>query len=242
MTSPTDPQDVDVDIVRVAALAEPIRRELYRFVAAQPGPVSRDHAAQGVGVAHHVAKFHLDKLEQDGLLDVEFRRPAGRTGPGAGRPAKLYRRSAQEIAVTLPVRRYDLAGQVMAEAITAAAASGESVAEAVRTAATAAGRHLGRSARSPDQPASSRAETIRAVQAMLAANGYEPRVHDACITLDNCPFHRLAQDYTELVCTMNLSFVQGLLDEVGDDGLHARLDPAPDRCCVTVAEVTAGHA
>src|ERR1051325_6417038 len=114
----------DKQVTSVAALGEPVRRELYRFVVAQPEPVSREQAAAGVGVPHHVAKFHLDKLEEDGLLDVEYRRPPGRRGPGAGRPAKLYRRSARPIAVNLPERRYELAGDILADAITAAQQAG----------------------------------------------------------------------------------------------------------------------
>ena len=55
--------------------------------------MGRDQAAQGVGVPTHTAKFHLDRLVDEGLLEVEFRRLSGRTGPGSGRPAKLYRRS-----------------------------------------------------------------------------------------------------------------------------------------------------
>src|SRR4051812_26864076 len=109
-----------VDAARIAALGEPVRRELYCFVVAQDEPVSREKAASGTGVPHHVAKFNLDRLVAAGLLDVEYRRPPGRGGPGAGRPAKLYRRAARDVTVSLPERRYDLAGRVLAEAITIA--------------------------------------------------------------------------------------------------------------------------
>lgn len=68
----------------MAALAEPVRRDLYFHVAAQPGPVSRDQASEGVGVARHTAKFHLDKLVEEGLLDPDFKRMSGRQGPAPG--------------------------------------------------------------------------------------------------------------------------------------------------------------
>src|SRR5918996_5681997 len=100
----------------LGALADPVRRALYRFVAEQPGAVSREQAADGVAVPHHKAKFHLDRLVDEGLLVTEFRRLTGRTGPGAGRPAKLYRRALREIGVSLPARRYDFAGDVLADA------------------------------------------------------------------------------------------------------------------------------
>src|SRR6266545_3639861 len=95
--------DFDAQVAGVAALDEPVRRALYRYGVAQPGLVSRDQAAEGTGVPRHVAKFHLDKLAEGGLLEVEFRRPAGRGGPGAGRPTKLYRRSSRELWVRRPV-------------------------------------------------------------------------------------------------------------------------------------------
>src|SRR5690242_6199991 len=100
--------DLDARLEQVAALGEPVRRELYRFVAAQSEPVTREQAADAVGVPSHSAKFHLDRLVADRLLDADYARPVGRGGPGAGRPAKVYRRSETEVAISLPERRYDL--------------------------------------------------------------------------------------------------------------------------------------
>src|SRR6478672_192412 len=104
-------------VTRLGVLADPVRRALYRFVAAQRGPVSRDQAADGVEVPRHTAKHHLDRLVDEGLLVTEFRRLTGRTGPGAGRPAKLYRRADTELEVSVPERHYDLAGEVLADAV-----------------------------------------------------------------------------------------------------------------------------
>ena len=113
--------DFAAQVTGVGALAEPARRALYRYVVAQPEPVSRDQAAAGAGLPRHTAKFHLDKLVADGLLDTEYRRLSGRRGPGAGRPTKLYRRSSRQLAVSLPPRLYDLAGQILAGAVETAA-------------------------------------------------------------------------------------------------------------------------
>src|SRR5690554_1534537 len=124
----------------VGTLAEPTRRALYEYVAAQPDAVDREQAAAAVGVPRHTAKFHLDRLADEGLLDVEFRRLSGRTGPGAGRPAKLYRRSNRQFSISLPERRYDLAGHVLATAIDRARRDETPIADAVREAATNEGR------------------------------------------------------------------------------------------------------
>src|SRR5690606_669386 len=94
-------------VAGVAALNDPVRRALYRFVADSAEAVSREQAASAVGVQKALAAFHLDKLADEGLLEFEFKRLTGRRGPGAGRPAKLYRRSARQIDLSLPPREYD---------------------------------------------------------------------------------------------------------------------------------------
>src|SRR5690606_4759597 len=115
-------------------------------VARSPEPVSRDQAAAAVGVQRGLAAFHLDKLAAEGLLDVEYRRLTGRTGPGAGRPAKLYRRSDRQIDLTLPPRGYDIAARLMAQAIEAAGADGASVRHHLAREAFELGRSIGRDA------------------------------------------------------------------------------------------------
>lgn len=216
----------------IAALAEPLRRALYRYVLAQRRPVSRDEAAGGAGVPRHVASFHLDRLEAEGLLESEFRRPPGKSGPGAGRPAKLYRRSSGEVSVSLPERRYGLAGRILAEAITRAERDSCPLRTAMNDAAVATGRTLGEQSRAAVAPGAPTG--IEALHRILEEQGYEPYVAGTEVFLANCPFHALAQDYTELVCGMNLGVLQGLVDGIGLDDVEARLDPAPGRCCVAL--------
>jgi predicted ArsR family transcriptional regulator len=228
-------QDFAHRVRSVAALADPIRRALYEHVVAQSDSVSREQAASAVGVAHHAAKFHLDKLEEDGLLEVEFRRPPGRRGPGAGRPAKHYKRTAHEIEVSLPPRHYDLAGELMAQAIFASDSTVRPVGEALSAVATEAGREMGSEARAAVPTRSSTKKLLAVVAGVLADQGYEPRVEGTTITLANCPFHSLALKHTELVCGMNLDLVEGLLQGLGTSTLQARLTPSPGRCCVTIA-------
>ena len=131
-------------VTGVAALAEEVRRDLYLYVVAEPEPVSRDQAAAGVGVPRHTAKFHLDRLVEEGLLETEFRRLSGRQGPGAGRPAKLYRRSPGEVTVSLPERHYDLAGRLLAGAIEDSSRDGTPVAAALQSGGAVVRLRLGR--------------------------------------------------------------------------------------------------
>jgi predicted ArsR family transcriptional regulator len=232
-------EDFDPRVTKIAALAEPVRRALYRYVVGQPGPVGREQAATAVGVAHHVAKFNLDKLEEEGLLEVEFSRPPGRRGPGAGRPAKLYRRASREIEVSLPERHYDLAGQVMASAIATSEQTVTPIGQALALAATDAGRAFGQEARARAGARPSQAAALKAVSEVLTEHGYEPRSDGKAITLANCPFHSLAKNHTELVCGMNLDLMNGLVDTLSTGRLRARLTPTPGMCCVTIEPANA---
>lgn len=209
-----------------------MRRALYRFVVGEHAPVSREQAAAGVGVAHHVAKFNLDRLVEEGLLEAEYRRPAGRGGPGAGRPAKLYRRADLAVEVSLPERRYDVAGQLLARAVARAERTDTRVGDALHDVAHEAGRELG-SAVGGTGRRTTKKVTERVVDA-LAEQGFEPIEGKDGIRLANCPFHTLAAEETALVCGMNLALVEGVLDGIGATKLTAELDPAPSRCCVRI--------
>lgn len=220
----------------IGALADALRRDLYLYVCAQDHPVPRDEAAGALDVPLHKAAFHLDRLAGDGLLDVEFARLSGRSGPGAGRPSKLYRRATREIAISLPEREYELAGQIMAEAIDESLRGGTPVLDALGRVASEHGRTLGQAAVQKAEPHSAEdqgADALGIACAALAEHGYEPRIESGTATLANCPFHALAESHTDLVCQMNLAIVDALVDEIGD--VDARLDPAEGRCCVTLA-------
>jgi predicted ArsR family transcriptional regulator len=222
------------DVGGVGALADPVRRDLYEFVCGHDGPVSRDVAADALAMPRHQAKFHLDRLEQAGLLDAAYARPDGRGGPGAGRPAKLYRRSAREIAVSLPERDYELASRLLAEAIVAVTDSagdgGEvpDLLDALDEAAAAHGIALAGTVCDANR------DLLGAAVAALEDHGYEPRRDGDRVFLVNCPFHAIAKTHTALVCRMNHALL-GAMTEAMEPGIEARLEPGSDRCCVVLA-------
>jgi predicted ArsR family transcriptional regulator len=219
------------DLRAVALLAEPVRRALYEWVVAAGQPVGKDEAASGVGINRALAAFHLDRLVDEGLLTAEFRRRSGRTGPGAGRPAKLYRRADAEIVVSLPERRYEIAARVMADALVAA--TGGRLPRELAAAARAAGRSVGEAARRVAGPRPGRRRLRTALVDALRGQGYEPRsAPDGGLALANCPFHALVAEHRQLVCGMNLAMSEGVLEGIGPTGLTARLDPADGRCCI----------
>lgn len=232
--------DVDSDLERriagIAALDQPLRRDLYRLLVAR-GEVTRDDASVALDLSRSVVAFHLDKLAEAGVVAVRFERPSGRTGPGAGRPSKRYRLASDELAASVPQRHYDLAGSLFAAAIDESIRTGTPVADCLRRAARAAGDQLGEEAAEAVAAAHTKEERRRAVMEVLARHGYEPELdRRKVIALANCPFHRLADQHRDLVCGMNLEFLGGLLDGIDDtERLTARLEPAPGYCCVRIA-------
>jgi predicted ArsR family transcriptional regulator len=226
-------EDLRAQVASIGALAEPTRLALYRYVASATAPVSREQAAAAADLPLHSVKFHLDRLVEEGLLEVEYRRLTGRTGPGAGRPSKLYRRADRQVSVSLPERRYDLAGEVLAAAVEESARAGTPIREAVQQVAHASGSRLTGADTSPRRVGRA-ASTARLVE-VLAGEGYEPRLIDEDVCLTNCPFDRLVADHSELVCGMNLALVSGVLDGLHIQRMSARLEPQPGFCCVKVA-------
>jgi predicted ArsR family transcriptional regulator len=221
-------------VAGVAALDDPIRRDLYLYVSAQSAPVSRDQASDALGIARHTAKFHLDKLAEEGLLDTSFKRLSERRGPGAGRPTKLYARSSRQLSVILPERHYDLAGQLLATAIENAAAQGSTPAAALKVVAASWGRQVADQARATAGPEPTSERLVACTCQTLAENGYEPHRSGGAIMLRNCPFDALAREHTELVCGMNLAILDAATEQLPEISLAARLEPSPDRCCVVL--------
>ena len=193
----------------IGALHEPLRRAVYEQAVAAGEPVSRNDVADALGIGRTLAAHHLDKLAEAGLLDVSFARLTGRTGPGAGRPAKLYRRASTEHALSLPPRDYKVLAEVMADAVESAGAE-----EALYAAARRRGERARIEGASPVH--------------LLKDLGYEPVIEGATVRLRNCPFDGVARSHPPLVCGANLAFIEGALDR------PARLDPRSEGCCVVI--------
>jgi predicted ArsR family transcriptional regulator len=215
----------------IGLLLEPVRRALYDFVRACGRDVSRNEAAEAVGVQRNLAAFHLDKLVEAGLLEATFRRLGERRGPGAGRPAKLYRQVPGEVVVSVPARDYQAVAHRLAETVDRAGADLE-LYDSARRAGDAAGR---RAASGAADVAAVDAQHTDEVERVLAERGYEPYRDGEVLRLRNCPFGTVMSEFPSLVCGMNLALVEGLLGGLGSDRV-ARMEPAPGRCCVVVAE------
>lgn len=213
--------DSDPDLSAVTALSDPTRRRVYVVVASSPEPMSRDQIAKALELPRSTAAFHLERLATEDLLETTHVRRSGKTGPGAGRPTKLYRRSNRQLNLTIPPRDYELAARLLAEAVEAAGKTGRPAEDELVDVSRRAGVELG----SQDGGSGTITDT-------LVRNGFEPRVDGRDVVLGNCPFQSLATEFPNTICGMNLHLIRGLLDAIDEDSWSAELDPAPDLCCV----------
>jgi predicted ArsR family transcriptional regulator len=216
-------------ISSVALLEDPNRRRLYELVAHVGEAVGRDQAAAALGITRELAAFHLDRLVDGGLLVTEFRRLSGRTGPGAGRPAKLYRRAEGDVIVTLPTRNYDVAADVMAEALEHLGRRGaHALGPVARDRGLADARRLTDAAQARPGEGGDRATLVDA----LSVAGYEPeRRPDGSVLVRNCPYDALANDHRDLTCGMSAAWAEGLVEGLAAP-MTVELAPEPGRCCV----------
>ncbi|WP_120520058.1 helix-turn-helix transcriptional regulator [Arthrobacter celericrescens] len=205
----------------LSSLGDDNRRRLYEYVCSVGAATGRDEAAAALGMPRSTVSFHLDRMVRDGLLGVEFRKPAGKGGPGSGRPAKLYVPLFAEIGVSVPERHYDLAGDVLASAIGSAMEGGGAAREALLGTARAKGAEAGAGGRD--------------FLDVLTRQGYQPAEDDdGGHALLNCPFHKLSRSHPEVVCAMNGAFLTGVADSCGIDGRRIAGDVRPGHCCARI--------
>ncbi|HZY74931.1 MAG TPA: helix-turn-helix domain-containing protein, partial [Jatrophihabitantaceae bacterium] len=101
-----DPQAV----AAIATLDDDVRRALFTCVRDAPGPVTREAAAEAVGISRKLAAFHLDKLVAAGLLDARTEAVGDRR---VGRTPKVYEPSRRHLEVSLPQREHGLLADVL---------------------------------------------------------------------------------------------------------------------------------
>jgi predicted ArsR family transcriptional regulator len=223
-------QPLERSLEVVAMLRDPTRRRLYRYIERQPSAVSRDEAAKSIGVSRALAAFHLEKLVKVGLLKPEYRRLSGRSGRGAGRTSKLYKRSARQFEFSLPERHYDLLARLLAETITSDQPTSPDKGPAHHY-----GRALGKRARQRLRGQPRPARLLECVEDVAQTLGFDPyRDSNDAVRLRNCPFDPLSRLYTPLVSGVAQAMLTGVVESLGADQLTVSREMDPDRCCGVV--------
>jgi predicted ArsR family transcriptional regulator len=94
-----------VPLDRLAAAGDLQLRRILLYARGRRDPFAADDVAVVLGVHRNVARSRLDRLVEAGFLVVTPERRGGRRGPGAGRPAKVYRVAPELEGVEFPDRR-----------------------------------------------------------------------------------------------------------------------------------------
>ncbi|WP_034263428.1 helix-turn-helix transcriptional regulator [Actinospica robiniae] len=233
------PEENDA-LAALGALGDDTRRGMYAFIRRAHRPVSREEAAESVGISRKLAAFHLDKLVDVGLLRTRFDAP-GRTRK-VGRAPKLYEPAPDAIRVSIPERRHELLAEILAAAVTAEEPD-RPAREAALEVADRRGHAFGSHERERHRPGRLGTERALSLAACsLEEFGFEPeRTAPDQVLLRNCPFHPLAITSTDLVCGINHRFLTGFLRGLGADGAAtAVLHPDEEACCVRLC--SSGHA
>lgn len=213
----------------VAVLVDDVRRALYDHVRRADRPVTRESAAEEVGISRKLAAFHLDKLVRAGLLSATTTSPTA----SVGRRPKAYEPAAVDVAVAIPERRPDALVEILMEGVLRSEPGSGAAAETLR-AAQSTGIRLGESERRHGRYRAmgfQRALTLSV--SMLERYGFEPVQQDrSTVGLRNCPFRPFADSEPGLICGISHALLSGYLDGLGAEGIEANLDPRPGWCCV----------
>jgi predicted ArsR family transcriptional regulator len=194
------------------------------------GALGVHEVAQRMGLHPNTARFHLEALTEAGLA---VRETEDRETPG--RPRIGYRAAADGPAGR---RRYRL----LAEMLTSLVAG--TMPEPGR-AAEAAGREWGAylTEQPPPYQKPSAEEAIGKLTAIMAELGFSPQAvpGDGAgqyrLCLRQCPFREVAQHHQDVICSLHLGLMRGVLTRMRAPVSADRLDPfvEPSLC---VAQLT----
>jgi predicted ArsR family transcriptional regulator len=225
-----------------AALGDPTRRAIFIAVRESPEPMTSAAIAELFTIHPNVARHHLDKLAADGYLQVSHRRPAGRTGPGAGRPAKCYETTEKAIDVHFPSRRPDLLVELLVRLVQRLAP--DDIAAVAEDVGRQYGRELAAEVGTPEEDGYQ--EAVTAVAQAMSGLGFgisqDTSAATSRLLTSHCPFGAAAAGHPDVVCSLDRGIVSGLFERLSDrcePVLHPHTDPV--EACVTEVTVRIGR-
>lgn len=170
---------------RLEAVGDPGLREALLFARAEARPVTSDELAEHCGIHRTVARSRLERLEGAGLVEAAFERRNGRSGPGAGRPAKTYRVAPELTGIEFPPRHYEALVGLLAEHVPA---------RTLRPVGVAFGRMLAQNA--GVRPLRSRRRGLERVCSAVRSLGYQASLESldgprAVLATPTCPLRPL---------------------------------------------------
>ncbi len=192
------------------------RARVLELLRTADGPLGVAQVAERAGLHPNTARFHLDGLTTAGLAERQLEE---RTQPG--RPRMVYLASAQDAAAGQ--RSYQLLATMLTSLVAGA------LPHPAQT-AVEAGREWGRYLAERPEPFQrvDAADGIERLSTVLANAGFAPGAvadpTDPVIPLRHCPFREIALQHGDVVCSLHLGLMQGVLTEVRAPLTADRLD------------------
>lgn len=219
-----------------SSLGDPTRRGIYLAVRQSPEPLTSSQIADLFSIHPNVARHHLDRLADDGYLRVTRQRRSGRTGPGAGRPAKCFEATTKGVSLH-PGRRYDLLVELLVRVLDRV--QPEDIAGIAEQVGREYGQELAASIGAPDDPGYE--EVLAALVKVMSGVGFEVSADATTQVMltSHCPFGEAATGHPEVVCSLDRGMVSGIMG-----ALHHACNPVViphhglDEDCVTRVPVT----
>jgi len=188
---------------------DPTRRSIYRHLRAAQDPLSASEVGGVFGLHRTVARAHLEKLKELGLVECGTRRCAG-----GGRPAKTYVLTGERLEIMVPPRRYERLARLLLRLIDSSLEPA-----AAAAAATGLGRAYGADVALSLAGADAKPPVKLSPQAVIGwmdVAGYGVSLDDGApgvvaVTVSNCVYRELAEEYPGIVCRFDCGLVCGML-------------------------------
>ena len=196
------------------ALGDPTRYAIYRaLVDAAGDPVTVSQVARDFSLHPNVARMHLQKLVDVGLVVADTRRSRG-----GGRPARIYSLSSRVASLQFPPRDYQLLASLALDVISSLTAENPELLDRV---GSELGKEEGRRALKREGLDPTRHDLSTLLQSLTrtaAALGLYPRIEEhsdgsVAFEVRNCVFRELSSQHPNLVCRLHTAMLQGLVEE-----------------------------
>lgn len=218
-----------------SSLGDPTRRGIYIAVREAPEPATASQIADLFSIHPNVARHHLDRLAEDGYLEITRKRPPGKSGPGAGRPAKCYTATTKEIELHFPARRYDLLSELLVRVIEHIDPG--NLSEIAAMVGREYGKEIADEIGVPDESGFDMA--VSAVARAMTGMGFttDSDADTRRLLTSHCPFAATAAKHPEVVCSLDRGIVSGLMEGLSDDWRPVQVVSHPGAAEDCVAEI-----
>lgn len=198
MTIPSANSHVE-ELDRLAdALGDSSRRAIFLAVREADRPLTASEVAASFGLHRTVARGHLERLVEFGLLTSSYLH----RGEG-GRPPKVYSGGQTRVSLQLPARQYQLLADLLLQTL-------QKFGDAAYLMAQQVGRSYGQKlAETADGEGwQERLQILRRAGADLQA---ENQAGEVRLSLNDCLFREISGERPGLVCALDRAMMEGLL-------------------------------